>query len=191
MELILLRHGATEGNLRREYIGRTDEPLAEEGRRQARALNGRLPRPELLFVSPMRRCRETAALVWPGVEQIEVPGLRESDFGRFEGKTWAELKEDPEYRAWIDGRADCPGGETRKEVSRRVLLAGEDCLRRVLEARCGTAAMVAHGGTMMELLSRYAGGDFYEWQTPLCGGWSVEVSADGSWSSLRRLEVEP
>lgn len=49
----------------------------------------------------MLRCRQTAALLFPGVEQRQVPQLRECAFGRFEEKTWEELKDDPLYRAWM------------------------------------------------------------------------------------------
>ena len=190
MELILLRHGAAPGNLLHQYLGRTDEPLAEEGIRQAKALAGLLPQPELLFVSPMKRCTMTAALVWPGIEQQIVPDLREADFGRFEGKTWEELKTDRGYLAWINGTADCPGGETRTEVSVRIRRAGAKCFSQALSMHCRTAAITAHGGTIMELLAQSFGGSLYDWQPPLCGGWCVAVLPDGSLSDPKRIGVQ-
>ena len=190
MELILLRHGAAPGNLLHQYLGRTDEPLAEEGIRQAKALEGLLPRPELLFVSPMKRCTMTAALIWPEAEQQIVPDLREADFGRFEGKTWDELKMDPDYRAWIDGAADCPGGERRNAVSARIRGAGAKCIAQALAVNCRTAAITAHGGTIMELLAQSLGGNLYDWQPPLCGGWRVAVHSDGSLSNPERIGVQ-
>ncbi len=186
MELILLRHAATEGNLLRQYIGRTDLPLAEEGLAQAGRLCGCLPEPELLFVSPLLRCRQTAEVIWPGVEQRIVPDLRETDFGAFEGKTWEELKDNPTYRAWIDGTAECPQGEERAAVSRRIHTAMEDCMRLAAERNCTLCAMVVHGGTIMELLHRSLGGAYYDWQTPLCGSWRVCVGESGRILSAER-----
>ena len=93
LEIDLIRHGMTVGNKEQRYIGsRTDEPLCEEGRA---ALNQTLlPRRELLFVSPMKRCLETAELLFPGQETIVIPELTECDFGRFENKNYLELSGD-------------------------------------------------------------------------------------------------
>ena len=67
-ELILIRHGKTAGNLLGRYIGsRTDEPLCDEGRE---GLAGKqLPEVERLYVSPMKRCVETAEILWPGFDR--------------------------------------------------------------------------------------------------------------------------
>ena len=114
MTVFLLRHGQTRGNLERRYIGSTDEPLCPQGRE---ALAGvRAPEADRVYVSPMARCGETAALLYPGVAQEVVPGFRETDFGSFEGHTYEELKDDPAYRAWLDGAgaAAPPGGEGRE-----------------------------------------------------------------------------
>ena len=114
MELLLLRHSVTPGNLKRQYIGSTDQPLAPEGEALARKRRGEMPEIGGLWVSPMLRCRQTAALLFPGVEQRQVPQLRECAFGRFEEKTWEELKDDPLYRAWMGGDLTItfPGGES-------------------------------------------------------------------------------
>ena len=85
-ELILIRHGKTAGNLLGRYIGsRTDEPLCDEGRE---GLEGKkLPEVERLYVSPMKRCVETAEILWPGFDRKKmqkVTDLRECDFGDFE-----------------------------------------------------------------------------------------------------------
>ena len=60
IELLFIRHGATEGNLRRRYIGRTDEPLCEAGIAQVKALQKRGLSVDRLFVSPLLRTRQTA-----------------------------------------------------------------------------------------------------------------------------------
>ena len=98
-KILLIRHGKTQGNLERRYIGRTDEPLCEAGRA---ALEGRsYPACDILLSSPMVRCLETGEILYPGKQPEIVPDLRECDFGRFEGKTYAELCTDPDYqRFW-------------------------------------------------------------------------------------------
>ena len=80
----LFRHGQTLWNAQRRYIGSTDQSLSPEGRA---ALAGRAGPPvDRLWVSPLRRCRETAAMLYPGMEQQAVEDLRECAFGVFEGQ---------------------------------------------------------------------------------------------------------
>ena len=102
MEVIFIRHLPTPGNEKRQYIGSTDETLSEQA---VKIFRGRqegaeaVPYPEIqcLTASPMKRCIQTAELIWPGVPVRTEPLLRECDFGRFEGKTYEELKDEPAY----------------------------------------------------------------------------------------------
>ena len=98
MELLLIRHSLTPGNLKKQYVGSTDQPLAPEGEALARERRGAMPSIDGLWVSPLMRCRQTAELLFPNMEQHIVPDLQECDFGDYEGKTWEELKDEPTYR---------------------------------------------------------------------------------------------
>ncbi len=177
MELILMRHAATAGNLLRRYIGTTDEPLSPEGRAAAQAV--RAPRAELVFVSPLLRCRETAEICFPGAEQIVVPDLRETDFGLFENKSYEDLREVPEYVRWLEsgGTLPFPGGESRGEAEARALRG----LDFILDTnKKSPAAVVAHGGTIMAIMA--ARGEprrgYYDWQLPNCGFIRVRVEGE-------------
>ena len=91
MQLLLIRHSITAGNLEHRYIGcRTDEPLCEAGialaQQKSVEFRRSFPAPELVLVSPMQRCRQTAEILFPHVSQKIVLGLQECDFGAFEGK---------------------------------------------------------------------------------------------------------
>jgi alpha-ribazole phosphatase len=120
MEIILLRHAETKGNLERRYIGLTDEPLCEEGIRHAKSL-GSFPEIKSVAVSPLLRAKQTARLIFPNAELTPYEGLEEMHFGYFEGKNFEEMSEDPRYRAWVDsfGVDHCPGGESRDEFISR------------------------------------------------------------------------
>ena len=169
MTVFLIRHGQTRGNLERRYIGSTDQRLCARGREALEAV--RPPAADALYVSPMLRCRETAAILYPGMEQTVVPGLQETDMGAFEGHTYAELKDDIFYQAWLESSGDIapPGGERKEEVRIRVLEAF-----RSVAARHGpedAAAMVVHGGTIMTLLEAVEPSHEYcRWQAPNGGG---------------------
>ena len=126
-----------------------------------------------LWVAPMLRCRQTAEILFPGVEQRLVDALKECDFGTFEGKTWAELKDNPIYQAWLAGDPHIafPGGEVLGEHIAR-------CRRG--EARAlgmSRPGILAHGGTLMSAMSGFAvpHQDFYSWLPSNCGGYLVRV----------------
>ena len=102
IEVYLIRHGATNANREHRYLGRTEEPLSEEGREELKAFQrqGIYPDPaslQALFVSPMERCRETAELLFGDCEQHVIPEFREMDFGLFEGKNYQDLQGDARY----------------------------------------------------------------------------------------------
>ena len=120
MQIVFIRHSMTAGNLERRYIGcRTDEPLCEAGislaQQKTAEIRQTFPMPEVVLTSPMRRCVQTAEILFPDTPREIVYGLQECDFGDFEGKNYAELSGDPAYQAWIDsgGTLAFPGGESR------------------------------------------------------------------------------
>lgn len=168
-EIILIRHGKTAGNLLGRYIGsRTDEPLCDEGRE---GLAGKqLPEVERLYVSPMKRCVETAEILWPGFDRKKmqkVTDLRECDFGDFENKNYKELSGNGDYQAWIDsnGTLPFPNGESMDAFKSRCL----EAFARIVEEVSGAeqewiasgktgifrAGIVVHGGTIMAILEQY------------------------------------
>ena len=77
MELLMIRHSSTRGNLLRQYVGSQDHPLAPEGVALAERRRGEMPPIDGLWVSPMLRCRQTAEILFPGVEQRLVDALKE------------------------------------------------------------------------------------------------------------------
>lgn len=180
MELILLRHSMTEGNKENRFIGVTDEPLAPEGEDLARRTAPTLPEVEHVYRSPLLRCGQTAALLWPGVGETVIEELRETDFGPFEGKNHEELKDDPLYRKWLAawGTGEFTVGESEKSVRART---GAGLARLVEDARAGgfsRVGVVSHGGTLRNLMWEYgvpARGKYYDWVFPNCGGYRVSA----------------
>lgn len=182
MSIILIRHGKTAGNLEGRYIGsRTDEPLCEQG---IEALRGRVcPPVKRVIASPLTRCLQTAAILYPDlVPQVE-NDFRECDFGAFEGKNYSELNGRADYQAWIDsgGTLPFPGGESQEEMRCRC----EEAFRRLnLFALEGDSAIVAHGGTLMALMSAFAlpPRPYFDYQVKNGEGFLLEP--DGSWRRL-------
>lgn len=165
MTINFIRHGKTAGNLEKRYIGRTDEPLCDTGILE---LSGTAyPDCDIVIASPMKRCIQTAEIIYPGMTPVTCEGLRECDFGDFEGKNHTEMQDDPVYRAWLSagGMGAFPNGEDstdfRERCVRAFIAAVSDC------STAKTLSFVVHGGTIMSVLERLAvpHKEFYEYMT--------------------------
>jgi broad specificity phosphatase PhoE len=151
--MVLLRHGQTEWSLSGQHTGRTDIPLLDQGRAQAKAA-GELVRalgfttPALVLTSPLSRAEETCVLA--GFAGEPDPDLMEWDYGDYEGRTTPEIREArPGWDLWVDG---VPGGERASGVGMRA--------DRVIErarALDGATLCVAHGHLLRVLAARWLG----------------------------------
>lgn len=187
MELIFIRHFKTKGNRLRQYIGVTDEPLDQP------VLLREYPDADTVVASPLKRCIQTAELIYPGKGQMICPGLRECDFGEFEKKTYEELKDHPAYQKWLDsgGAAAFPGGEGREAFVERSAAAFEEAVGKLMENGCRRAAFVVHGGTIMAVLSEFdrEKRDFYQWQVANGEGFLAKLD-ETDWKSGKKQLTE-
>lgn len=179
MEIFLIRHADTKGNLERRYVGRTDEPLCPEGVKKAEE-RGVFPEVTRVAVSPMKRARQTAAILFPNAEQIVYAGLAEMDFGAFDGKTYAEMADDADYRAWVDSGCEgkCPSGESRAEFVSRTAAAFKKAVADA-QARGDTRlVLVAHGGTAMAVTSSFSDPplSYFDCSIPHCGAYRYTLA---------------
>ena len=118
-ELWLVRHGETEWSLSGRHTGRTDIPLTKHGRERAVELGKALAGTKFAAVlcSPMRRARETCEIAGYGDVAVVDEGLREWDYGVYEGRTTQEIQaEIPGWSVWKDAIV---GGETVEQVGAR------------------------------------------------------------------------
>jgi broad specificity phosphatase PhoE len=145
---LLLRHGQTPMSVQKRYAGRSDVPLTDAGLAQAAAAAKRLASAGIgaIVTSPLGRAVQTAGAVAAvtGLQVMTDEGFRETDFGAWEGLTFAEVRErwPSEMAAWLaDPTVAPPGGESFTEVSERVTAA----LHRLLADRKGqTVLIVSH-----------------------------------------------
>lgn len=195
MKIVFIRHLKTPGNEKRQYIGRTDEALSEQAveefrRHQEKSIGELYPPVQHIISSPLKRCIQTADLVYPGQEISTEPMLRECDFGEYEQKTYEELKDEPEYIRWMEsgGMTAFPGGEDQRAFRRRCVDGVKKWIGRLLEEGADSAAFVVHGGTIMAVFSEMAEEKrgFYYWQVENGGGYSADVTAE-DWESGREV----
>ncbi len=178
-ELILIRHSITDANLTYTYCGSTDMPLNERGIRLVGELKEKYgyPDPEgySLYTTGLLRTEQTLELLYGKREHEALPGMREMDFGVFEGHSYPELKNREDYQAWISGDYEanvCPGGESGNIMKRRVLAA----LQYLMQEE-EAALVVTHGGpiaAIMDVLFPEEGKNRFEWQPDGASGYLVD-----------------
>ena len=187
IKLWLIRHGKTEGNKLSRYIGTTDEPLCQEGTEFLHKMD--YPKVQAVYVSPLKRCVQTAEILFPGEPVHIIEELSECDFGEFENKNYKELDGNADYQAWVDsnGMLPFPGGESREEAKRRNLTGFDKAVTRCIRREISQAALVIHGGTIMNIMEEYAQipRSFYEWHVKNGGGYEVELD-ENLWQKNRK-----
>lgn len=195
MTFVLIRHGATDANREHRYSGKTDEPLSGEGRIQlAEYKKQRLyPDIDLLFASPMKRCMQTAEILYPELQPVQIREWEEMNFGAFEGKNYVELQGDERYQAWIDsnGTFPFPGGESREKFIARCDKGFRGMIEKAGRKKGEepeTIGMIVHGGTIMALLSKYGEGDYFDYQAANGRGYVCTVKNFDTEPEMIKLE---
>jgi alpha-ribazole phosphatase len=177
--ITLFRHGLTIANERKTYLGWSDSPLSMEGKKQLSPLENH---PELVFSSDLKRCIDTAAILFPEKQAIRKKELREIHFGNWEGKTYEQLKEDSDYQNWISQpfAVTPPGGESFVEFADRIESGWETIKEVMMASGAKRAAIVTHGGVIRYFLMKYAPveKEFWEWSIPHGTGWEMTFKED-------------
>ena len=148
----LIRHGRTSGNLESRYIGIIDEPLCKEGIYELKTR--KYPDCDKVICSPMKRCVQTAELIYPDKELVIYNDLRECNFGAFEGQSARELGDNPFYQKWLDSGKTLPfpEGEVPEDFKNR---SCEEFLKALKEQHSERISFVVHGGTIMSIMERF------------------------------------
>jgi alpha-ribazole phosphatase len=156
--LLLIRHLQPDASVSGRAYGSLDVPLSPSGRQQAEELARALEDIPLaaVYTSPLRRALETASPIAGrhGLDPLVHDGLRELDFGRFEGERYEDLeRRDPAtFRAWMSDPTGVrfPGGEAFSDLLSRVMSAADE-VRNRHHGSC--VAVVAHGGVTRAILA--------------------------------------
>jgi len=155
--IILIRHGETRANRQKRYIGVTESKLTSYGRYQAKCLKKRIAKDAIdrIFVSSSRRALDFSRIIFGSRQKKILAGLREMNFGIFEGLTYSEaLKKYPLlYNKWLKNpqRFNIPEAESFIDFRMRIL----NLLKEIVSSNTGkTIAIVTHGGPIMLILKR-------------------------------------
>ena len=158
-ELWLIRHGETEWSAEARHTSRTDLPLTERGRERAVELGRFLAGTKFQAVlrSPMLRAKETCGIAGYGDVAVVEEGLREWDYGVYEGRTTQEIQaEIPGWSVWKD---PIVGGESVEQVGVRA----DGVIARAMAAAgpqtddVARVALFAHAHILRILAARWIG----------------------------------
>ena len=110
-------------------------PLLPESKAELARMKreGGYPQVSAVYSSPLLRCKQTAEVLYPNQEVIEIPEMAEYNFGDFEGKTGEELDSRPDYIAWASGKMAPPNGETNEDFVKRICLGLNNIVRSMME----------------------------------------------------------
>lgn len=156
-ELWLIRHGETEWSVSGAHTSRTDIPLTDHGRQRAVELRDYLAGTKFAAVlrSPMLRAKETCEIAGFGDVAVVDDGLKEWDYGVFEGRTTKQIQaEIPGWSVWKD---EIVGGETVEQVGARA--DGVIALALAASPAGGKVALFAHAHILRILAARWIGLD--------------------------------
>lgn len=153
----LIRHGLTEANDKGIYIGRTDYPLSAKGESElcSKMELYEYPKVQRVYSSPLRRCTDTAEILFPEAELSVVEDLIELNFGEFEGKSVDDLISRDDYKEWLKGGLENrpPNGESMEELCIRTYKALNEIVMDMMNEGITHSAVVTHAGVISNMLS--------------------------------------
>lgn len=183
----LCRHGLTEANKKRVYLGWTDSPLCH-------SLSPHLSTFDGYFSSDLGRCVATVKALFPEVEPIQITDLREMHFGDFEGFSYQELKDQPEYIKWLNNYEveATPNGESYQQFVKRIDKGWTKILTEVWKNNWKRSIVVTHAGVIRYLLASYAPEErtYWDWDVSHDDYYELAFSTSGLENGERAFSMK-
>jgi len=192
MQVYLLRHGETVGNVAGQYAGITDTPLNENGKQQAVDAHLRFEQTDfdVVLSSPLSRALDTARVV-TDENIIELDGLMEMNFGEFEGMTFKEIEEKfPEdVKEWKESTKDYtfPGGESLRGFYEKVVRVYKEILETYQVEKL---LIVAHSGVIRSIIASEISENFdHYWRYNIDNCKVAVIEYSGDYHYLKALNI--
>lgn len=192
--IYLFRHGLTKGNLNAQYIGHTDLPLTTDSISSLKTIKAHKHYPEVdaVFSSPLKRCIDSAKIMFPKNNTLVIDDFIEYNFGEFEGLTAEELKDNEDFKNWLHGDiyAAAPYGESNAQFSHRICDAFEKVVDGCVKTGTNNIAIVGHAGVLMTILACYGlpEAPMAHWQMDAGYGYKLRLTPS-LWMQARKIEV--
>lgn len=185
-ELVLVRHGFSEGNEQGLLSGWSDVPLTQRGREELRELRRTADYPvtERYYSSDLVRCRDTFEELYAGRAVLDGlrPEFREIHFGSLENVRWKPEEFARFFRAWLSG-VRVADEESREEFTARVRGAVKTLAEQCRAEGVHSATVVTHSGVIKTLLVSLRGLPDEAWcttQVPNGRGYALVLDETGT-----------
>lgn len=162
MKIYFIRHAKTDYNYEHRYLGTTDIPLCEFGIKKLHermdSYGDMVQDAQKIYTSGLKRCIQTADIVFGGRETTQMPDLNECAFGKFEGAPYNDIDPDSEYNLWLKNREETDNhfAESFTVFERRIDRGFSAVISDAEKNGFDTVAIVGHGGTYMSLIDMYS-----------------------------------
>lgn len=192
--LYLFRHGLTKGNLNAQYIGHTDLPLTTDSISALKSIKAHqhYPKVDAVFSSPLKRCKDSATILFPENNVLIIDDFIEYNFGEFEGLTAEDLKDNEDFKNWMHGDiyASTPYGESNAQFAQRICAAFEKVVDGCIKTGTNNFAIVGHAGVLMTILACYGlpEAPMAHWQMDAGYGYKLRITPS-LWMQAKKLEV--
>lgn len=192
--IYLFRHGLTKGNLNAQYIGHTDLPLTTDSISALKKIKAteHYPKVGAVFSSPLKRCKDSAKIMFPENNTLIIDDFIECDFGEFEGLTADELKDNDDFKAWLHGDiySAPPYGESNAKFAQRICAAFEKVIDGCIKTGNDNIAIVGHAGVIMTILACYGlpEAPMAHWQMDAGYGYKLRLTPS-LWMQAKKIEV--
>ncbi len=192
--LYLFRHGLTKGNLNAQYIGHTDLPLTMDSIEKLKYIKAHehYPKVDAVFSSPLKRCADSARIMFENNNIVIIDDFIEYNFGEFEECTAEDLKNNDDFKSWLHGDiySRPPFGESNAEFAQRVCGAFEKVVDGCIKTGTQSAAIVGHAGVIMTILSCYGlpEAPMAHWQMDSGYGYKLRI-IPSLWMQANKIEV--
>ena len=190
MQIVLVRHGATDWNLEHRCQGASDRDLSEVGLRQAEEIAVLLRAEKLsaIYASDLKRARRTAEVIGQphNLPVLIEEKIRELDHGKLEGLTFNEIKANygdflTRWRA-EPAELQVPGGERLIDVAERAWTGLNQIVER--HSRADNIVVVSHSFPIIGIVCRITGthlNSYRDFHLDPCGISRVQCNGDGRW----------
>ncbi|WP_250277450.1 histidine phosphatase family protein [[Clostridium] colinum] len=180
IKINLIRHGKTYANEQKLYYGFSDIALSENGIKELYHLKNiiQYEMPSLFITSGLKRTIETLNILFGKVDYIVNENFKEMNFGDFELKSYKQLKNNEDYKKWIENidENNIPNGETKKEFENRVIKAFEDLFHHCKKQKIKDVVVICHSGVIsiiMMYLFKEKSKNFYDWLPSYGRGYTI------------------
>ncbi|MDR0917971.1 MAG: phosphoglycerate mutase family protein [Oscillospiraceae bacterium] len=190
--IYFIRCGLTKANEENIYCGITDFSLSPKGMSNLYQMkeNSDYPNIEQVFSAPLKRCTESASIIFPNTPILSMSEFNELDLGDFENKSSDELVNDENFKAWLKGEQAPPNGETLTSLTTRSFEGLNKIIREMMNEDLRNVAVVTTSGVITNICTSFGIPKYAPQQLFLAPGEGIETLVTAQlWLQAQALEI--